>query len=217
MDTEIRIVDDVPSAFADIVTELAPATFGLSGGSTAKRCYAELGRRAGNWSATQFLVSDERWVPVGHADSNEGQARREWLDRVDTGEIHSMREAGETIEAAADAYDALLKRLGTIDLVHLGLGDDGHTASLFPDSPDLAVTDRLVVATGDDLHEWPRLSFTYPAIERCRTVVLTATGEGKREAFQRVLRGDPAMPATHVRADRVLWLLDPAVGGEPLA
>lgn len=214
METEIRIADDVPAAFADLVTELAPRTLGLSGGSTAKRCYAELGRRGGDWSGTEFLVSDERWVPVDHEDSNEGQARREWLDRVPTGTIHSLREAGETIDEAARAYDELLVRLGSIDVVHLGLGDDGHTASLFPDSPDLGVTDRLVIATGDDLHPWPRLSFTYPGIERCRTVIITATGEGKREPFERVQNGDPAMPATHARAgDRLVWLVDNAVGG----
>lgn len=214
MTGEVYVVADVPAAFAALVTGLAPATFALSGGSTAARCYRELGRRGGDWSRTAFLVSDERWVDIDHEDSNEGQARREWLDHVATAAVHSPRGAGESIEDAARAYDQLVSGLLPLDLVHLGLGDDGHTASLFPGSAALGVGDRYVVATGDDAHDWPRLTFTYPGIAACRDVVITATGAGKRQAFERVRAGDPAMPATHVRAKRVRWIVDAAVAGQ---
>ena len=209
---EIYVADDVPGTFADLVTELAPTTFALSGGSTARRCYEELGRRGHSWADTTFLVSDERWVPVDHPDSNEGQARRAWLDHVEVGGLSSMRGDASDISSAAAAYEAVIARVSPIEVCHLGLGDDGHVASLFPGSPALDVTDRLVVHTGDDLHEWPRLTFTYPAISACRTVVITATGAGKREAFERVRDGDRSMPATAVRAaERLVYVVDSEV------
>ena len=215
MQPEIRVTDDVPGAFADLVTELAPTTFALSGGTTARHCYQELGRRGHGWGGTTFLVSDERWVPVDHSDSNEGQARREWLDHVEIGGLASMRGDASDIASAAAAYEAVVARLSPIQVCHLGLGDDGHVASLFPGSPALQVQDRLVVDAGDDLHEWPRLTFTYPAISASRTVIVTATGAGKRDAFRRVREGDEAMPATAVRAaERLVYVVDRAVADE---
>jgi 6-phosphogluconolactonase len=184
------------------------------GGSTARRCYERLAREpAVDWSEVEVLISDERWVPVAHEDSNEGMARRTLLDRVPVKVINSMRDAGPTMEAAADAYDRLLSLIGGIDLLHLGIGDDGHTASLFPGSPALAVDDRYVVATGDDLHDWPRLSFTYPGIALGRLVVVTVSGSGKREAFGRVRDGDPTAPAVRIDGQSTVWLVDPTAAG----
>ena len=94
--------------------------------------------------------------------------------------IHSMRNAGDTIDAAAASYDAALAAASPIELVHLGLGPDGHTASLFPGSAALAVTDRLVVTNEDDLHPHPRLTFTYPALARSRS--RGVHGGGRRQA-----------------------------------
>jgi 6-phosphogluconolactonase len=123
-----------------------------------------------------------------------------------------MRGAGETIDEAADAYDRLLRRHGPVSLVHLGLGPDGHTASLFPGSPALEERERLVVATGDDLHPHPRLTLTFPAINQSPLVVFTVAGEGKREALARVKAGDD-VPAARVAASRVVWLVDEAANG----
>ncbi len=97
-----------------------------------------------------------------------------------------------------------------IDVVHLGLGPDGHTASLFPGAATLTITDRLVVSAGDELHPHPRLTFTYPAIERSPLVVVTVAGAEKRDALARVRAGDESLPASHVRAGQVIWLADPA-------
>jgi 6-phosphogluconolactonase/glucosamine-6-phosphate isomerase/deaminase len=139
-------------------------------------------------------------------------ARSVLLDRVGPRAIHSMAGAGDTAEDAALHYDALVAAAPPIDLVHLGLGPDGHTASLFPGSAALDVTDRLVVANGDALHPHPRLTFTYPALERSRLVVITVAGEEKRDAFARIRAGDD-LPAARVTAERVLWLIDPAAAG----
>ena len=99
-----------------------------------------------------------------------------------------------------------------IDLVHLGLGPDGHTASLFPGSAALAERERLVVENEDELHPHPRLTFTYPAIARSGLAVFTVAGADKRDAFARVRAGDD-LPAAHVEATRVIWLVDPAAAG----
>lgn len=211
---EVRVVEDVGVAFAELAVAEGPATLALSGGGTARRCYQALATTPGvAWSGTQVLFGDERWVPVDHPDSNEGMARQALLDRVAPGRVHSLREAGGTPEAAAAAYDALVGSVGRLDLVHLGLGEDGHTASLFPGSPALAVDDRLVVATGDDAHAHPRVTFTLPAIGRADLVVVTVSGEAKAEAWRR-LCADDDVPAARVRGGRVVWLVDPAAASD---
>jgi 6-phosphogluconolactonase len=208
---EIQVVADVPAAFAGLVRKARPSSIALSGGGTARRCYRHLADFADlDWARIQVLIGDERWVPVDDPDSNEGMAREVLLDRVGARTIASARNAGDTIEEAARNYHEVVARAGPIDVVHLGLGEDGHTASLFPGSPALAETERLVVATGDDTHPHPRLTFTYPALERSRLVVFTVEGEEKREPFARVRRGED-VPAARVRAQRVTWLVTPEV------
>lgn len=210
---EVRVVDDVASAFALLVADEAPGSVALSGGGTARRCYETLAATPGvDWTSVTVLFGDERWVPVTSEESNEGMARQVLLDRVAPVKVRSLRGAGDTPEEAAAAYDAEVAVLAGPDLVHLGLGGDGHTASLFPGSPALEVDDRLVVATGDDAHPYRRLSFTFPAIARARLVVVTVSGPEKAGAWRRLCRGDD-VPAARISAERVLWLVDPAAGG----
>jgi 6-phosphogluconolactonase len=218
---EIRLVDDVAATFAtlvaQLVAEVAPTSIALSGGSTAEACYAALATRTDvDWSDVEVYFGDERFVPVSDPDSNEGMARRVLLDVAAPRAVHSLATAGATVDDAATAYDARVRAAATIGLVHLGLGPDGHTASLFPGSPNLQETQRLVVANSDTLHPHPRLTFTYPAIARAPLVVFTVAGEEKRDAFTRVRAGDD-LPATHVRAadgGRVVWLVDRAAAGD---
>jgi 6-phosphogluconolactonase len=210
---ELREVDDVTVAFADLVAERAPHSIALSGGGTAEEAYAELATRKVDWTAVDVFIGDERFVPVSDPDSNEGMIRRVLFAEQEPRTLHSMAEAGPTVEAAADAYDALVRGSDPIELVHLGLGPDGHTASLFPGAATLTVTDRDVVSAGDELHPHPRLTFTYPAIARSRLVVFTIAGGEKRDAFARVRAGDDAMPASRIRADEIVWLADAAALG----
>lgn len=206
---EVQVVEDVAGAFAALVADEAPATVALSGGGTAHRCYERLAVTRGiEWPSVTVLFGDERWVPVNSDDSNEGMAREVLLDLVDPAEVRSLRGAGKTPEEAAAAYDTEVAALPGIDLVHLGLGDDGHTASLFPGSPALAALDRLVVTAGDDAHPHRRLTFTFPAIARARLAVVTISGSAKTEAWHRLCQGDD-VPAARIRAERVLWLVDP--------
>ena len=211
---ELRVVEHVPRAFAALVAEEAPASLALSGGSTARESYELLAVVEVSWGEVDVFFGDERWVPVDDPESNEGMARHAFVDQVKPRAVYSMRHAGDTIEHAADGYDRLLRDYGPLGLVHLGLGPDGHTASLFPGSPSLDERERLVVATGDELHPHPRVTLTFPAIARSRLAVFTVAGEGKRKALQRVKAGDD-LPAARVTAGRVIWLVDEAANGSP--
>jgi 6-phosphogluconolactonase len=131
-------------------------------------------------------------------------ARRLLLDRAKPTVVHSM------VGLGADAYDELVRSVPPIELVHLGMGPDGHTASLFPGSPQLDVTDRFVVDAGDDEHPHPRITFTLPAIARSQLAVVTVAGEEKRDAWARLQRGDD-LPASRITAPRVIWLVAPDV------
>ena len=208
------MVDDVPAAFADLVVAETPTSIAFSGGSTARQGYEQLAARGGAiaWPDVDVRFGDERWVPVDDPDSNEGMTRAALLDHVPVRAVHSPRGAGDTIDQAAAAYDAAVAAAPPIDLVHLGLGPDGHTASLFPGSAALAVDDRLVVPNEDDLHPHPRLTFTFPALARSRLIVFTVAGEDKRDALARV-RAAEDVPAARVDAERVVWLVDPAALG----
>jgi len=209
---EIRIVDDVVAGFAALVVERAPASIALSGGSTAEHCYAALRDVPLDWASVDVYLGDERFVPVTDPDSNEGMARRVLLDAVSPHAIHSLAGAGATVDMAALAYDALVRAAPPIDLVHLGLGPDGHTASLFPGTAALDEQERWVITNEDALHPHPRLTFTFPAIAAARLAVFTVAGEEKRDAFTRIRAGED-LPGGRVRAQEVIWLVDPAAAG----
>jgi 6-phosphogluconolactonase len=208
---EVRIVDDVPAAFAALVVERAPRSIALSGAWLARDCYAALRNAAVDWPTVDVYFGDERFVPVSSPDSNEGQARRTLLDHVAARAIHGMYADGR-IEEAADAYDELIRTAPPIELIHLGIGPDGHTASLFPNTGALDETERLVVANGDDAHPHPRLTFTFPAIARSRLVVIAVSGAEKREAIARIRAGED-LPGARIRAGEVIWLIDPEARG----
>jgi 6-phosphogluconolactonase len=200
---QIRVVDDVPRAFARLVAELTPASIALSGGELAHRCYRSLRAEVIEWSAVDVFFGDDRIVPLESEDSNEGTARRILLDEVSPRAIHSM------VAAGADAYDALVRAAPPIDIVHLGLGPDGHTASLFPGSPALDEHERFVVENGDDAHPFPRLTFTFPAIARAVLAVVTVAGDDKRDPIRRIRAGED-LPGARIRARQVLWIGDRA-------
>jgi 6-phosphogluconolactonase len=227
---DVRLVEDVPASFADLfVGELdaflatSPGRnwrVALSGGSTARRCYEELARRDGvGWAEVEIFWGDERCVAPDDPDSNQLLAHEVLLDHVGPlAAVHPMI-AGELDasgpggwQVAADAYDALLQRGGPLDLIHLGFGPDGHTASLFPDSAALsAPSDRLVVTSVDPrgVNPFTRLTVTYAAIDAAACSVFTVSGREKHDAYSRLLAGED-LPAARVTGDRVIWLVDPA-------
>jgi 6-phosphogluconolactonase len=213
---DVQIVDDVPSAFAAAVVDAFKTrpnpdsfTIALSGGSTATSCYEALVDTDINWNIVNVIWGDERCVSKDHDDSNYLLAKNALLDKVGPfASVHHM-----DCNAGASAYAAIVRELLPIDVVHLGMGPDGHTASLFPGSPSLnAPAEELVLETGDDLHEHPRMTLTYSAIDQSLLAVFTVVGASKTEMFKRIEAGED-LPAARITAKRVLWLADPAAAG----
>ena len=221
MNGEVITVDDVPGEFSERVVEAFLNRPGdgfslvLSGGGTARRCYERLADDGGDqidWWQVDVFWGDERCVPPGDPDSNERLGREALLERVGAANaVYPMR-----CDDGPDAYQQRVAQAGRLDLVHLGLGPDGHTASLFPRSTGLdADPGRLVVLNEDPSGRNPhkRMTLTFSGIARARLVVVTVEGEEKREAFAAVRRGDPGLPATRIKADHLVWLVDPAAMG----
>jgi 6-phosphogluconolactonase len=218
---ELVVVDDVADAFAGCVIDAYQQrsnedfAIALSGGGTARACYERLADRgeAIDWWQVEVFWGDERCVPPESPDSNERLGREALLERVGGAQaVHPMR-----CDEGPDRYQLLLGEVGQLDVIHLGLGPDGHTASLFPESPGLdADPGRLVVLNHDPLGNNPfeRMTLTFSGISRGRLVVFTVAGEAKREAMQKIADGVD-LPAARVRADRVIWLVDRAAAPEP--
>ncbi len=227
MHGELEVVASVPEAFTSVAADhLARAGGGpvfFSGGPTARACYEDLadasgpgGTRTVPWERVDAYWGDERCVPPDDPDSNHALTRAALLDRVGPlRSVHPMFTGGDP-EGAAAAYAAELSGLTTFGLVHLGMGPDGHCASLFPGAPALDNADpgRPVVATVDPTgtNPHPRLSLTLPAIARADLVVFTVSGTAKHDALARVRAGED-LPAARVRARRVLWLVDGDAAG----
>lgn len=215
------IVDDVPGEFAERVIETFHSrpsdtfSFALSGGDTARRCYERLAADGGtqiDWWKVDVYWGDERCVPHDSPESNYHLARVALLEQV--GAVNANYPM--FCEEGPDPYQLRLGELGKLDVVHLGLGEDGHTASLFPGSPGFdADPGRLVVMNEDPSgrNAHPRMTLTFAGIARARLAVVTVVGEAKREALARVVDGDPDCPGSHVNADRVVWIADHAATG----
>ena len=155
---------------------------------------------------------DERKVEKENTERNLKLLKHELEPWMNTAELHAMPVDG-TLSRGADAYEETLidvcGRRPVIDLVHLGLGPDGHTASLVPGDPVLDVRDRFVAGT--KMHKGHlRMTLTYPVLNAARLVVFVVTGEEKADALARVLRGDREMPAARLQAPNVLILADRA-------
>ncbi|MCB1040178.1 MAG: 6-phosphogluconolactonase [Acidimicrobiales bacterium] len=214
---EVQIVDDVPAAFARQAIDafrgrtLDTFSIALSGGQTARRCYERLADDAGSqidWWKVDVYWGDERCVPHDHEDSNYRLAREALLDRVGAANATHLMRCAE----GPDPYQLRLGDLGRIDLVHLGMGADGHTASLFPGSVALDADPGRLVAMNDDpsgTNAYSRMTLTFPGIARARIVLVTVEGEEKASALARI-RGGEELPAARIAADRVIWLVDDA-------
>ncbi|MEO7837426.1 MAG: 6-phosphogluconolactonase [Acidimicrobiales bacterium] len=215
MNGDLVVVDDLAGEFAERVIEAfrhrsnEDFSLALSGGQTARHCYERLAADSAHridWWLVEVYWGDERCVAPEDADSNERLGREALLERVGAaGSIHPMR-----CDDGPDPYQMRIGELGRLDIVHLGLGADGHTASLFPDSPGLdADPGRLVVMNEDPtgINPHRRMTLTLSGIARARLVLFTVAGAEKRPAMQRIIDGDD-LPAARVRADRVVWLVD---------
>ncbi len=203
------------------------AAVALSGGRTPRLLYENLGGTAflhwTGWKALHMFWADERAVSASSKESNYWVVRDALLDRapIDRAQVYRLRGDARDLEAEAGRYARVLDGWAhrgsppRLDLVLLGLGADGHTASLFPGSPALAERERwVVVAPGPPPHE-QRLTLTLPVLNAARVVLFLVTGAEKAEIVSRVLEGDESpetLPARAVRPvdGRVYWVLDRA-------
>jgi len=196
----------------------------LAGGGTPQPLYQALAQESLPWHQIHAFWGDERYVPADSPDSNQRMAREAWLDRVGVppGNIHPMPTEANDPEADARAYEATLQECfqpapgegPRFDFVLLGMGDDGHTASLFPQSEAVQVRDHWVTVGRKDGN--PRLTLTVPVLNQARCVVFLVAGETKTEALQHVFAPDGdemAYPARAIQPSGELWwLLDGAAG-----
>ncbi|MDE2007554.1 MAG: 6-phosphogluconolactonase [Rhodospirillales bacterium] len=234
---EFRVCPD-PRALAEagaaLVAEAirqAPgrAVIGLAGGSTPRPLYARLAeppyRDGIDWRAADLVLGDERFVAPEDPDSNLGMIRAALLDRLDAKpSVHPVPFAGLTVGAAAAAYARTLHALygaerldparPFFDLCLLGMGDDGHTASLLPGQAALAEHARWVLPVTEGRPE-PRVTLTYPVLESARVVVVVVSGAGKRDMLSAVLSGrEREVPVARLRPrGRLIWLADRDAAG----
>lgn len=203
-----------------------PFSVALSGGSTPRRLFQLLATLPLPWTQIHWFWGDERFVPPDDPASNYRMTREAMLSHVPVppGHIHPVPTVGLTPDAAAAQYEARLKAFHAaqeraaerplFDFVLLGLGTDGHTASLFPGKPMLDERRRWVGATDDPKGE-PRITLTYPALESSRETLFLVAGADKRTRLQQVLAGDQSLPAARLRPRGTLrFLADRAAGGD---
>ena len=195
----------VAGAARDAVGARGTFQFAVSGGHTPWAMFAELFKEDVPWESVVIYQVDEREAPADDPDRNLFHLRQALGDAPAT--VRPMGVEDADLEAAADRYAAGLPE--QFDLIHLGLGPDGHTASLVPDDPVLLVMDRLVALTRP-YQGHVRMTLTYPALARARQLLWLITGEDKKDAVQKLLAGDTSIPAGRVEASASLVLADQA-------
>ena len=219
-----RAADAVAGAIAGAVQSHGQCTVALAGGDTPRALYAALAARFGEslpWKHVHVFWGDERFVPSGDRRRNEAMAKETLLDHVPCppANIHPISTDAASSDAAAAAYEATLRRWFSsqwpqFDLVLLGLGADGHTASLFPGSSALDETTRWAVAATAPADPPSRVTLTLPVFNRAALTFFLVAGAEKAHALRRVLAGADAriLPAAGVRPSRgsVVWWVDRA-------
>lgn len=221
-----RSLEIVTQKIQAAIRERGQCTIALSGGSTPKPLYEQLAAQDLPWRGLQIFWGDERYVPADHPDSNLNMARQAWLSKVPLppANIHPMPTDEADPASAARKHEAELQQLFQVepgklpafDIILLGMGDDGHTASLFPHTDALQVRDRLVTVGTKDGQ--PRITFTAPLINHARTVMFIVSGESKRPALAQIFASEAdetKYPARLIQPEGELWwLLDEDAGAE---
>jgi 6-phosphogluconolactonase len=218
-DVELVIVEDEREVAAVVAERLARAAreggnVVLTGGTTPQRAYQEAAKREDDWSGVELWWGDERCVPPDHEHSNYGMAKRTLLDRVDRGPRAAHRIKGELgKEQAAAEYDGELDD-ATLDLLLLGVGRDGHVASLFPNAATLRQRKRVLPAEAQLEPFVDRVTMSIPTLCGAREILFLLAGAEKAEAARRAFAGNrgPETPASLVRSreGRTIVILDRA-------
>ncbi|MFL5834016.1 MAG: 6-phosphogluconolactonase [Solirubrobacterales bacterium] len=206
-----RAAELIAAAGGEADQERGHFTVAMSGGRSPWAMLAILGElEEMPWDKTELFQVDERVASPGSPDRN----LTHMVLGLSMGHQPALRPMPVTqrdLEAAAREYESSLP--DRFDLVHLGLGPDGHTASLVPGDPVLEVSDRRVAMTGGDYQGHPRMTLTYPALNEARRIVWLITGPDKVEPLQKLLAGDESIPAGRVRNENMIVVADEAAAG----
>jgi 6-phosphogluconolactonase len=205
-----RAAELIAAAGGEAEAERNQFALAMSGGRSPWAMLAILGElEEMPWDKTELFQVDERVASPGSPDRNlTHMVLGLSMDHQAT--LRPMPVTQRDLDAAAREYESSLPE--RFDLVHLGLGPDGHTASLVPGDPVLEVTDRRVATTGE-YQGHPRMTLTYPAIEEARRIVWLVTGPDKREPLQKLLAGDDSIPAGRVKNENMIVVADEAASG----
>ncbi|HEY4869038.1 MAG TPA: 6-phosphogluconolactonase [Candidatus Dormibacteraeota bacterium] len=212
---EFTVLEDAEavasSAASYIAATLAKgaSTLVLAGGTTPQRCYELLREMAVVWGRVIILFGDERCVPPDHPDSNYRMAREALLDRVSPATVHRMPAELGPFEGA-ERYSRVVASLSPLDIVVLGVGEDGHTASLFPGHPLLQAAGWAAGISDSPKPPPERVTLTLSTLRKARRVIILATGSGKADAVAKAKRGE--VPSGMIAGAR--WLIDRAAAGE---
>jgi 6-phosphogluconolactonase len=202
----------------ETVAERGRCALAISGGTTPWMALQALARKDVPWDRIHLFQVDERVAPSGDPERNYSRLKEALIDRIaiPAANVHPMPVEEEDLGEGARRYEAILRGItGTppvLDLVQLGLGEDGHTASLFPEDAALQIVDADVAVSGPYKGR-KRMTLTVPAIDRARRILWLVTGAGKAVALQRLRSGDRSIPAGRVRSDRAILLADTAATG----
>jgi 6-phosphogluconolactonase len=214
----MRAAECIAQVAREAVTERGRCAMAISGGTTPWRALRALAGEDVPWDRVHLFQVDERVAPSGDPDRNFFQLKEALIDRIaiPSANVHPMPVEEENLDEGARRYEAILRQTaGTppvLDLVQLGLGEDGHTASLFPGDVALQVIDAEVTVTGLQKGR-RRMTLTFPAIDRARCILWLVTGSGKSAALGRLRAGGRSTPAGRVRSDRAVLLADKTAQG----
>ncbi len=208
LETEEDVAEAGAKAIAKALRE-GSRTLVLAGGTTPARCYELLANMEVDWARVTVLFGDERCVPPDHPDSNYRMARETLLDKVSPATVYRMPAELGPDEGAAE-YESTIKALVPLDVVVLGVGEDGHTASLFPGHPLLKATGLVAGIRNSPKPPPERVTLTLPAIQSARLVIILATGAGKAKAVAMAKRQQ--VPSGMIAGAR--WLIDRAAAGK---
>jgi 6-phosphogluconolactonase len=214
-----RAAEVVDGLIDEALQERGVAHIVLAGGTTPRRCHELLAERRSEWGGVHLWAGDERCVPPDDDEANWKMIVDSLISRISIDEAQLHRPPGELgPDAGADAYERELREVvagedvPVLDVVMCGLGEDGHTLSLFPGHPEVEERSRLVVGVRDSPKPPPeRLTFTLPLVHAARRTILLTAGSSKAEALGKVLEGpDPSVPSSLLRGGRLEVIADDA-------
>ncbi len=227
---QLVVVESVPDTFAllarkilEPISKSREVVLALSGGPTARLCYdrlasMEISERKINWANIHVIMGDERCVDFSDIDSNAKLVKESLLDKVGPVNAFTPLTCGDRGESVANVIEGAARKNSTlgIDLAHLGLGPDGHSASLFPNSTALFADDSVLTTlnsdpSGNNPHD--RVTLTYGGLSRAEKTLITVSGASKADALAQIASGIP-LPAANLHSHGLIWIVDQAAASK---